>query len=414
MGSIQYLFFITNALITISLLLLVMRKFDFIAIYIIILFLYSVVLFFGVIVNPYSGQYINASQDTFVVMGLAYLGSTIVLLTTKSNYTIKHTRPTNIDRLGLKVILIFSLIGLLLYMPVLLSSTNKKEITESSGNLLYFILYSYFPVAGFLLALKAKNKLFLIIFGMLLLFSLAYGGRVAFTTAVLGASVLLLENKPLRLISKYKLIVSGCLALLILILSKRLYGYILFYGLSEGFLLWLESFDLTFLLAGSEFLSTSQILDFVIVNNYQSDKIYYFYSFLALLPIPTSLVGYSSSYFNDHFQPALFYGLDYGLAYNIWAEAYASFGYGGVVFISIFIPLILNALWKAYCNMKSSFIAVILLVIGVTIGFWIQRNSLGSISAYIRNIFYPLLIAYFITFLVQGFFKKKKHSLKRD
>lgn len=408
MGSIQYIFFITNALITISLLLFVMRKFDFIAIYIIILFLYSVVLFFGVVVNPYSSRYVSASPDIFVVMGLAYLGSSIVLLTTKSNYAIKQASLASSDKVGLKVILFFSLIGLLLYMPILLSSTNKKDIAESSGNLLYFILYSYFPVAGFLLALKAKNKFFLIIFGILLLLSLAYGGRVAFTTAVLGASVLLLENNSLRLISKYKLIISGCLALLILILSKRLYSYILFYGFNEGFFLWLENFDLTFLLSGSEFLSTSQILDSVLVNDYKSDKIYYFYSFLALLPIPTSLFGYSSSYFNDNFQPTLFYGLDYGLAYNIWAEAYASFGYIGVVFISIFIPLTLNGLWKIYCNTKSNFMAITILIIGVTIGFWIQRNSLGSISAYIRNIFYPLLIAYFITVLVHKLLKNKQ------
>lgn len=408
MGSIQYIFFITNAVITISLLLFVVRKFDFIAVYILILFLYSIVLFFGVIVNPYSGQYISASPDIFVVMGLAYLGSSIVLLTTKTHYPIKHLQPTSIDKTGLKVILFFSLIGLFLYMPILLSSTNKKEISEGTGNLLYFILYSYFPVAGFLLALKTKSKSFLIIFSLLLLSLLIYGGRVAFTTAVLGASILLLENNRLRLISKYKLVIAGLLSLLVLVLSKRLYGYILFYGISEGFSIWLENFDLSYLLSGSEFLSTSQILDYVLVNNYKSDKIYYFYSFLALLPIPTSLFGYSSSYFNDYFQPSLFYGLDYGLAYNVWAEAYASFGYGGVVFISIFIPLILSLLWRTYSSMRSNFMSVIILIIGVTIGFWIQRNSLGSISAYIRNIFYPLLIVYFITTLVHKLLKNKQ------
>lgn len=72
MFSIQYIFFLTSALFCLSLLFFLKRKFDFLTIYVLILFLYTLPLFLGNVINVYTGEFINANPTTLVVMGCVY------------------------------------------------------------------------------------------------------------------------------------------------------------------------------------------------------------------------------------------------------------------------------------------------------------------------------------------------------
>lgn len=404
MLSLQYTFFIVNVMITIYILIFKKRKFDFISIYVLILFLYSTPVLFGVVINVYTQTFEAATPDLFVVMSIPYLIVSLFLIA-NNNYEIISRRSFVTEKIALNVFLISSLIAISAYIPTLLSSASKVELLENS-NLFSMVLYQTLPVAGFLLSLKSKSKKFLIIFSLILLFMLIFGGRKSVTAAFLAGAVIFLENKPLRLIEKYKFILISCLLLIVLVLSKTLYGFVLSAGPIEGFKAWVDRFEFRYLLTGSEFLGRSSLLEAVLVNDFKTDKIYYFYSFLALLPIPLSYFNYSSSYFNDQFQPALFPSIEYGMAYNIWAEAYSAFGYIGIICISAFIPFILQKLWKLYTKSNTVF-SVIVLLIGVTIAFWIQRNSLATIFAYTRNILYPMVIIYFIVIVVKSLISKK-------
>lgn len=404
MINIQYIFFISAATISLSLLFLKNRRFDFISIYILLLFLYSITLFFGVVSNPYTGSFVSPDPDIYIVMGIAFLGTSVYLLQPNGN-TNKIIRRDYLDeKIALSLYTILSIIGFLLFIPIILSSSSKVDLLENTNSVTSFIssiLYTNFPVVGFLVALKIKNKKFIIFFSIMLIFLLIFGGRKSLTTVFLGAAIITLDKSSLRLISKYRFFILSLIVLLILILSKTFYGYALAYGPILGANYWLENFEIRYLFIGSEFLNISAILNAVLENNFSTDKIYYFYSFLAILPLPLSIFNYSSSYFNDQFQPALFPGISYGMAYNIWAEVYSAFGYLGVLCLSLYIPFILSTLWKIYLKSKNVF-SILILVIGVTFAFWIHRNSLATIFAYTRNIFYPLIIVHFcIMFLKQ-------------
>jgi hypothetical protein len=309
------------------------------------------------------------------------------------------------EKIAINIILIFSIIGMFLYAPTLLSSGNKTELLENT-NLLSAVIYSNMPVVGFLLALKTKNRKYLIIFTFMLFFLFLFGSRRSIAITFMGTVIILWQQHSFRLIEKYKLIFFSFIALIAVILSKTLYGYILSLGVQKGFLSWIENFEVKYLMTGSEFISTSTILNSVVDNNFKTDSIIYFYSFLSLQPIPLSYFGYSSSYFNDLFQPALFPGISYGMAYNPWAEAYSAFGYMGVIILALFIPSVLTVFWYLYSNSKAVF-SIIILMVGLVLSFWIERNSLATIFAYIRNIFYPLIFIFFIIVICKKFLKLK-------
>lgn len=406
MISIQYIFFLFNALLCIGLIFSIKRDFDFISIYILVLFLYSLPLFFGIVANVYSGLYEKPDTDIFIVMAIPYLIVAIFIVATKKSIKNNMNRDYLSEKVALNIFLILSLIGFLLYVPTILSSSSKVDLLEDT-NLLSAIIYSNMPVVGFLLAIKVKNKKFILMFSAMLLFLALFGARRSIAIACIGTAIIMLQNRPLRLITKYKFVIGALIALLAVVLSKTLYGYILGYGISQGISEWLKGFDSKFLMTGSEFLSTSALLNSVIINDFTTDKIYYFYSFLALQPLPLSYFNYSSSYFNDVFQPELFPGIKYGLAYNIWAESYSAFGYIGVFFLSLFIPFVLSKLWIIYCRSKNVF-SIIILTVGIIFAFWIQRNSLATIFAYTRNVFYPLILIYMLIYIIKSFMTGSK------
>lgn len=405
MFSIQYIFFLTSALFCLSLLFFLKRKFDFLTIYVLILFLYTLPLFFGNVINVYTGEFINANPTTLVVMGCVYFITSFFLLKNNSYIICKNSIVDVEEKIAINIILIFSIIGMFLYAPTLLSSGNKTELLENT-NLLSAVIYSNMPVVGFLLALKTKNRKYLIIFTFMLFFLFLFGSRRSIAITFMGAVIILWQQHSFRLIEKYKLIFFSFIALIAVILSKTLYGYILSLGVQKGFLSWIENFEVKYLMTGSEFISTSTILNSVVDNNFKTDSIIYFYSFFSLQPIPLSYFGYSSSYFNDLFQPALFPGISYGMAYNPWAEVYSAFGYMGVIILALFIPSVLTVFWYLYSNSKAVF-SIIILMVGLVLSFWIERNSLATIFAYMRNVFYPLIFIFFIIVICKKFLKLK-------
>lgn len=401
MLSIQYAFFLIGALLCLSLLLFLKRKFDFLAIYILILFLYTLPLFFGKVINVYTGGFINANSSTLVVMGCVYFITSLFLLKDNS-YIIPNESVIGVEeKIALNVIFIFSIVGMVLYIPTLLSSGSKAELLENT-DLLSAVIYSNMPIVGFLLALKVKNKKYLIIFILILFFLFLFGSRRSIAIAFMGSIIILWHQYSFRLIEKYKLILISLVFLSLVILSKTFYGYVLSQGVSQGFSSWISNFEIKYFLTGSEFIGTSTILNSVVENNFKTDRFLYFYSFLSLQPLPLSYFNYSSSYFNDVFQPLLFPGISYGMAYNPWAEVYSAFGYFGVIVLALFVPSILTTLWYFYCNSKTVF-SILILMVGLILSFWIERNSLATIFAYIRNIFYPLLLIYFLIIIIKSF-----------
>ncbi|MDV4312146.1 O-antigen polymerase [Acinetobacter indicus] len=291
-------------------------------------------------------------------------------------------------------------------VPVLLTASNKVEALELNNNIVVSIFYEMFPAIGLLMAYKFKNKKYLLIFLVMTLVVMFLGTRRAFAMSLIGIMIIQV-SESFRLVSMYKYILFGIASLMLIILGKTFYGYVLFYGLFDGFNEWKNNFTLNYFFEGSEFLTTSAILQSVAQNNFTVDSINIYKSLLAIQPIPLDFFGFSSSFFNDAFQPILFPSLNYGMAYNPWAEAYSWFGYIGVFVYGLIFPLILTFFWKGYKTSTQIF-SILFLVLGITLAFWIQRNSLGSILAYIRNILYPFLMIILLVSIVKKFLVKYK------
>ncbi|UNW09662.1 oligosaccharide repeat unit polymerase [Acinetobacter indicus] len=395
--SLAYIFFMICSLSSLSILLLKKRYFDFISIYIIFLTLYSIPLFFNSIYNVYTeGFSIIPNSLTLISMGVAFF-VTIPFLLMNNNFKINDNKDESLnyflDRVFLNFTLICCIIGFLVNIPLLLNSGNKLEAIASTS-IIYFILFMYFPLVGFFLAIHQKRNLSVIMFFIMLIVVALLGARAPMAMAIIGFLLYYNSNNKFRLISKYKFFLFGLASMFVIILSKTLYST-LYAGSSLGE--WKNDFSLKYIFLGSEFLSTSTILDSVVVNDFSIDFINSFKSFLAILPIPLEYFNFSSSYFNDAFQPYLFPSISYGMAYNPWAEAYAWMGILGIVFYSLIILMALRILWFSY-KRNNSVGAVLVLILAILIAFWIQRNSLGSILAYIRNILYLYLFLYICSF----------------
>ena len=404
MLSIYYIFFLSGALTSLYFLFFRNRYFDFITVFILTLFLYTLPLFFGGVKNIYTNEFDQPEGVTYIVMRIPYFIS-IFFIILNNSHGFNNKVDFSHEKIALNVFLILSTVGLILYLPSFFASSNKAELLENK-NLMVQILYANVPVVGFLFSLLIKNKKFIFIFSMFLVILFLFGSRRSIALALVGSLVIVLINNPLRLISKIKLILLGLVTLFIVVLSKTMYGYILARGIFEGVKVWFYEFEWRFLFTGSEFLTTSTILNAVVLNDFKVDKLYYFYSFLALQPIPLSYFNYSSSYFNDMFQPALFPSVNYGMAYNPWAEAFSVFGYLGVICFSIFICLVLRGMWYL-CAKVNRVLFVILLFFGVLIAFWVERNSLATLFAYVRNVLYPLVLIYFITVFIRKILIRK-------
>src|SRR5690606_28569689 len=241
-----------------------------------------------------------------------------------------------------------------------------------------------------------KRKKILYIFFILTIILFLFGGRGRLVAVVLCFLLVYMYNKPLKIWSNRLLMAGGVLGLFVIILGKRLYGYILGYGLIDGSIKWYNDFDQRFFLTGSEFVTNSAILNAVIDRDFSVGWEDVFTSLFSILPIPVSVFGFDSGVFNDRFQRVLFSDIEYGMAYNIWAEGYSWLGLPGVVLFGFLIPFLLFKLWGVYNRYPNSIIGVIAILIGFILAFWIHRNSLGTILANIRNTLYPAVIIWFL------------------
>lgn len=106
MFSIQYAFFLIGALFCFSLLFFLKRKFDFLTIYILILFLYTLPLFFGSVINVYSGDFISANPSTLVVMGSVYFITSIFLLKNNNYISLKDNVVAIEEKVALNIFFI--------------------------------------------------------------------------------------------------------------------------------------------------------------------------------------------------------------------------------------------------------------------------------------------------------------------
>lgn len=373
------------------------RSFDLLALYGVFLILFSLPTIMGVVYDPNTKAMKELNNEVYFITALTVFFLLIIMVFKDLllNHPPRLCTPLS-DKEYNSFLFVGSAITLLLSLDVFPSvffSKSKVEVLESA-NITHLLLSSIVP-ALFIAALMKGVRKYVCFFLLVLILFFMFGSRRPLSLAIVGAVFIVLIEHRFVLISKWRVLLAGIFFLGLVILGKTLYGYFLIGGIA-GIQLWFKELNLDMVFSGAEFMGTSAILNEVVVTGFSLPFESVPYSFASLLPIPVSFFGLSSSAFNEQFQSVLFSSIDYGMAYNPWAEAYAWSGYIGIVIYSIMLPLSLLSIERIVLKYRFHPIGGLFVIIGALLCLWIHRNSLASEFAYIRNVFYPFVFIYFI------------------
>ncbi|WP_418651005.1 hypothetical protein [Tenacibaculum aestuariivivum] len=241
----------------------------------------------------------------------------------------------------------------------------------------------------------------------LILFSVRLGDRTILALFFcIYAFLVFYRKKKISVGKVFKMSFFGITGLFLIVISKRIYSYLLvsdistlFYFIANG------GIDFNAVRKGMEFLSTQYIFQAIVDNQYYVGVEHFFYSFLALLPIPLSAFDYSSSMYNTLFQNDLFPGLTYRMAFNPWAEGYSYFGFSGLIIMPLIYVVMIYKGQSWFCKTKIFPIKIFLLTFLALSSFYFHRNSLGTHFAFTRNFLYPILVFVFLKSILPMFRK---------
>ncbi|MHB0805204.1 hypothetical protein [Stutzerimonas nitrititolerans] len=372
-------------------LLIFRRYFDFLSVYTIFLVLFSLPVLFGVVFDPYLRVFNSYTDDGFVF--LYYIPYFLALVAIFAKDILSRRRQPVASGVGLQdevllfLCMIFSIVGFLMYLHTYLSVSSKSEFVNSIGivSVVYTVIIPFFAIYSFL----AKKRLYFAVFLFITFLMFLMGSRRAFAIFFVALFLAAYCGHRFRLRLLFKVSLAMVFLLLIVILGKSFYSYIYAYGMA-GVAIWFDALSLDQVLLGAEFMATSAIAHSVYINDYSLDFDVLLLSLYNILPVPTPEGG-GASIFNDHFQPDLFPGIRYGMAYNPWAEAYSIGRYVGVFLYSVGIISVLLLCEYGFIRSASAFWKATYLILGVYFLVWVHRNSLGSQLAYIRNFIYPII-----------------------
>lgn len=297
---------------------------------------------------------------------------------------------------------LFLIIFLALFDFSLLSFSTKRAMMDSAGAKIQIAMPCLIMAALFF-SLSGR-RIFIIAGIFLSLLSVFIGFRSYFFCFLVVVSVCVYSKRvgSLKNRSALRFVIFSLPVMVFVVLSKRIYAII---KSDAPFSTLFDGGVLEVLARGSEFMNTQYIYQSVINRNYILDIENYLASFLALLPIPQSMFGVSSSYFNEKFQSDIFPNVSYGMAYNPWAEAYSYMGLLGVaVLVLFYCSLIIALQWLFYYfrGRSPSFVISIFLFY---VSFYFHRNSLAVEFSFFRNFFYPCILVLFFVFLITKFQK---------
>lgn len=391
------------------------RIVDLFSVLVVSLNVYYLPLYFGVLLDPVSREYEVPHEGVYVVFVVVNFLSVLAVVCfdrfAKKNVERKcFFKSENNLVFTRSFLLILSFMTLFVFDYSYFNLGSKVEIMNALG-----IRYTMFMALALLISVYAtvyRDRVFFVIGIGLLLSTFVIGSRSAF---VLFALVVVVDyfverGKRVKVLSLFNMLFV-ILSVLFIASSKHLYEAIILHGIAGGVGVYLERFTMATIIGGLEGQSTQYILNKVIESGFSVPVLHVPQGFLRLLPLPSSAYGVAVTDFNELFQPALFPSINYGLAFNPWAEAYSWAGYLGVFVMAMFYLLVIYALnWQSFFNGRKV-IRVLCVVVGVYFAFWLHRNSLGSILSYVRNVIYPFLAAWFFASCISFLFFKRSSRL---
>lgn len=263
-----------------------------------------------------------------------------------------------------------------------------------------FILMRNSAMLSFLLAYLEKKYTIMVFSGVVLLFTFLIGFRSPI--AITGIAIFILyfmdKGRSSFLLTHYKKVVLVSVFGYIMIMGKIFYGSFKSQGIAGAIS---RMFDKEYILIGFssiESFGVQTILNEVMVRNFYTgvghlEELYY-----QILVAP-SLFKKDLISFNDLFQSSLFPQVEYGMAYNIWAEALSSGGYSFLILI-IFLFVIGLMIFDKLFTINNILIKAVTSLCSVYWGFYIHRSSISIELTFQRHILYTLLFGLVISIIL--------------
>ena len=391
------------------------RIVDLFSVLVVSLNVYYLPLYLGVLLDPVTREYEAPHYGVYVVFVVVNSISVLVVMFfdefAKKNIGKRcFSKPENNPVFTRSFLFVLSLMALFVFDYSYFSLGSKVEIMSALG-----IRYTMFMALALLISVYAtvyRDRVFFVIGLGLLLSTFVIGSRSAFVlfALVVVVNYFIERGTRIKVLSLFNMLFV-VLSVLFIASSKHLYEAIISHGFSSGVEVYLDGFTIATIVGGLEGQSTQYILNKVIESGFGVPALHVPQGFLRLLPLPSSAYGIAVTDFNELFQPVLFPSINYGLAFNPWAEAYSWAGYLGVFLMSIFYLMVIYVLnWQSFFN-RRKIIRVLCVVIGVYFAFWLHRNSLGSILSYVRNVVYPFFAAWFLASCISFLLCKRNSNL---
>lgn len=359
---------------------------------------------------------VNIIDETYYVMILVLLSVVLFgilndILLEKASFSNRIFTQSIQEAIHITPVLVIisflSFVLILIYKEASLFSGKTIVWSGSSLGLLkiiWSISISYIFVEGTIL----KRRGLLLYSGVLLIILFLTGDRTVLT--IIFLTILLynfkLHNKQ-RLINKINL--SSTITIFIfgflIIIGKRIYGSFQHSGIQGVFEVVLDKDVYLNGVLNSEPFAVQNILNKVLLSDFYMGMEYLSDLPIQLLPIP-SIFGVESQKFSMLFTDTFYSFVDYGMAYNFWAEAYGVGKWGGIIlFIILYNILILT--FNFFINIKDVHLKTLFLLLGTYWAFYIHRNSIYTILTFERHHIYIYIISLALSFFLYIVFNSK-------
>src|SRR5699024_6935567 len=307
---------------------------------------------------------------------------------------------------------VFFLISIVSFLIILLQNdvslfSGKTVLWEEGGIIQIFwgISLSYV----FLISLIEKRKKFILYSIVMLFVFFLTGDRTTVAISILAFIVFYFNKKEKQLLIKMiKILPTLCIFVfaLFIFIGKDIYGSFQYRGLKGVYQTIIDKDLYLNSILNSEPFAIQNILNKVLQTDFFLGFDYLNDLPLQLLVVP-SFFGADSQGFSETFRSTFYSFVDYGMAYNFWAEAYSIGKWpiviGFILFFN-FILLLLNLLLRS----KDVSLKVLILLLGTYWSFYIHRNSLYTILTFERHHILLYIISLLSSFYIYIIFNKER------
>lgn len=323
---------------------------------------------------------------------------------------VPHGGEAKVIKLFIAAVLIFSIYMAIRYNLLFRTSYNKAELAEEGGSIQTY--FKYLATFSFVLAfvqegnnIKLPWKIASIV---PIIVTFLFGNRSFLVIGVLAIVFdkvyISCSSKGLPLssyLSKHKKLVISVAAFTFVILVIKGITGALFVGnmdLVKSRLSNPEYYKQVFYVSEPNTISGN--LDAIVSHNYQVSRSSYRTLWAYFIPLVTGAINSALGFenFTYAYQRELFGTSNRACTYL--GEAFANGGYIVVFFVAGLSLLIMIALFKGYLKCKSNITKTMLLLIGIDMAFYMQRNSMSFQFSRIRDYLYIGIILFLLIGLV--------------